>query len=83
MRRKGFSYIKDWDNFINKLQRMASILHNTILVTANITVLYSNIPHNVGFKALREVVGKREQKKNPTEKLVQISSRHFIEKQLL
>ena len=52
---------------------MVSITDNSILITADVTVLYSSIPHDVRLKALREVLDKREQKKIPTEELVQMA----------
>ena len=52
---------------------MGSIPDNAILVTADVTALYPSIPHDVGLKALREVLDKREQKKIPTEELVQMA----------
>ena len=42
---------------------MGSIPDNSILVTADVTVLYPSTPHDVGLKALSEVLDKREQKK--------------------
>ena len=71
--RKGLSYIKDSGDFINKIRRMGSIPDNAILVTADVTALYRSIPHDVGLKALRELLEKREQKKIPTEELVQMA----------
>ena len=71
--RRGLSYIKDSGGFINKIRRMGSIPDNAILVTADVTTLYPSIPHDVGLKALREVLHKREQKKIPTEELVQMA----------
>ena len=47
--------------------------NNAILVTADVTTLYTSIPHDVGLKALREVLEKREQKKIPTEELVKMA----------
>ena len=71
--RRGLSYIKDSGGFINKIRRMGSIPDNAILVTADVTTLYPSLPHDVGLKALREVLHKREQKKIPTEELVQMA----------
>ena len=71
--RKGLSYIKDLGDFINKIWRMGSIPDNAILVTADVTVLYPSILHDVGLKALREVLDKRGKKKVPTEELVQMA----------
>ena len=61
--RKGWSYIKDLSDFISKIQRMCFIPDHAILVAADITVLYPSIPHDIGLKALRDVLDKREQKK--------------------
>ena len=52
---------------------MGSIPDNAILVTADVTSLSPSIPHNIGLKALREVLDKREHKKIPTEELVQMA----------
>ena len=71
--RKGLSYIKDSGDFVNKIRRMGAITDNAILVTADVTALYISIPHDVGLKALREVLDKREHKKIPTEELVQMA----------
>ena len=35
---------------------MGSIPENAILATANVTALHPSIPHDVGLKALREVL---------------------------
>ena len=40
------SYIKDTTDFLNKLCRFNNLPDNTILVTLDVTALYSNIPHN-------------------------------------
>ena len=34
---------------------------NAILITADVTALYPSIPHDVGLKALRKILDKREQ----------------------
>ena len=71
--RKGLSCIKNSGDFVNKMRRMGSITDNVILARADATELYPSIPHNVGLKALREVLDKREQKKIPTAELVQMA----------
>ena len=43
------------------------------LVTADAVGLYPSIPHNVGLRALKEALDKREQKKIPTEDLLQMA----------
>ena len=40
--KKSFSYIKDSGDFINKIRRMGSIPDNAVLVTADITTLYTS-----------------------------------------
>ena len=71
--RKGWSYIKDSQDFINKSRKLEKILDNAILVTADVVGLYLSIPHNVGLRALKEALDKREQKKIPTEDLLQMA----------
>ena len=80
--RKGLSYIKDSGDFINKIRRMGSIPDNGILVTADVTELNPSFPHDVGLKALRNVLNKREQKKIPTKELVQMAE-FVLKKKLL
>ena len=71
--RKGSSYIKDSQDFINKSRKLGKIPDNAILVTADVVGLYPSIPHNLGLRALKEALDKREQKEIPTEDLVQIA----------
>ena len=58
--KRGWSYIKDSQDFINKSRKLGKIPDNTILVTADIMGLYPSIPHNVGIRALKEAIDKRE-----------------------
>ena len=59
--RKGWSYIKDSQDFINKLRKLGKTPENVILVTVDVVGLYpSSIPHNVGLRALKETLDKRE-----------------------
>ena len=71
--KKGWSYIKDSQDFINKSRKLGKIPDNAILVTADVVSLYPSIPHNVGLRALKEALDKREQKKIPTEDLLQMT----------
>ena len=71
--RKGWSYIKDSQDFINKSRKLGKIPDNAILVTADVVGLYPSIPHNVGLRALKEALDKQEQKKIATEDLVQMT----------
>ena len=57
--RKGWSYIKDSEYFINKPRKLGKVPDNAILVTAAVVGLYPSIPHNVGLGAVKEALGKR------------------------
>lgn len=47
------SYIKDTTHFINTLEDI-DITDNDILVTIDVSALYTNIPHTEGIEAIRE-----------------------------
>ena len=63
----GWSYIKVSGDFIKKINNLDSIPENAILVTADVVGLYQSIPHEVGLRALREALDKRDEKTIPTE----------------
>ena len=71
--RKGWSYIKDSQDFINKSWKLGKIPDNAILVTVDVVGLYPSISHNVGLRALKEALDNREQKKIPAEDLLQMA----------
>ena len=68
--RKGWSYIKDSQGYINKSLKLGKIPDNSFLVTADVVGLYPSIPHNDRLRALKEALEKREQKKISTEDIV-------------
>ena len=70
---RGWSYIKDSGDFIKKTQNLGSIPENAILVTADVVGLYHSIPNEAGFKALREVLDKREQHTIPISELIRMA----------
>ena len=70
---KGWSYIKDSGDFINKTKSLSTIPDNAILVTADIVGLYPSIPHEAGLRALREALDKQDKKCIPTEDLVKMA----------
>ena len=70
--RKRWSTIKDSQDFINKSHKLGKIPDNAILVIADVVSLYPSIPH-VGLRALKEALDKQEQKKIPTEDLMQMA----------
>ena len=56
---KGWSYIKDSGDFINKTKSLSTIPDNAILVTADVVGgLYPCIPHEAGLRGLREALDK-------------------------
>ena len=57
------SYI--WD-FLNKLQRMPTLPPGSLLVTLDVSSLYTNIPHNEGIVACEEALNSRESPAPPT-----------------
>ena len=70
---KGWSYIKDSGDFINKTKNLSTIPDNVILVTADVVGLYPSIPHEAGLRALREALDKQDKKCIPTEDLVKMA----------
>ena len=70
---KGWSYIKDSGDFIKKINNLDLIPENAILVTADVVGLYPSIPHEVGLRALREALNKRDEKIIPTEELLKMA----------
>ena len=43
------SHIKGTTDFLNKLRNLPNLLGNTLLVTPDVSSLYTNIPHNDGI----------------------------------
>ena len=48
------SYIKDSNDFLNKLRSLPKLPDNIILYTVDVVGLYPNIPHEKGLSALRK-----------------------------
>ena len=46
------SYIRDSKHFLQLLESLSLLPENTILVTADVTSLYTNIPHEEGVKSV-------------------------------
>ena len=61
------SYVKDTTDFLNKLAIFNRLPDNALLVTLDVTSLYTNIPHNEGIDACRYFLQKRTNKHIPTE----------------
>ena len=61
------SYIKDNTHFLNKLCSISAIPNGSLLVTLDVSSLYTNIPHTEGIKAAWIHLNKRTLKTPPTE----------------
>ena len=55
----GWLYIRDSNDFINKIKNLKNIPSNSILVTADVAGLYSSIPHKSGLNAINEALENR------------------------
>ena len=66
------SHLKDTTDYLKKMESMNPLPSGTILVSMDVTSLYTNIPHNDGIEACREAWDQRAVKEPPTECLVQL-----------
>ena len=66
------SYIKDTTDFLNKLSRFDNLPDNTILVTLDVTALYSSIPHNDGIGACKKHLDRRALSTTSSEDICQL-----------
>ena len=66
------SYIKDATDFLNKLSRFDNLPDNTILVTLDVTALYSSIPHNDGIGACKKHLDGRALSTTSSEDICQL-----------
>ena len=71
---EGWSYIKDTEDFLKKIQNMGKIPQDSILVTADVVGLYPSIPHNAGLRGLKDALDCRQNKKVPTDMLINMFS---------
>ena len=63
------SHIKDTTDILNKPSNLGNLPSNAILVTLDVSSLYTNTPHNQGFDACRHFLDTRPNKHIPTETL--------------
>ncbi|XP_065064699.1 uncharacterized protein LOC135690932 [Rhopilema esculentum] len=87
------SCIKDTTHFLNKLCSISAIPNDFLLVTLDVSSLYTNIPHTEGIKAARGHLNKRTLKTPPTETVCDLidiiltnnnfefNRQHFLQKQ--
>ena len=66
------SYIRDTTDFINKLRRLPILPIGTLLVTLDVSSLYTNIPHEEGITACEEALNLRESLIPPTADVCQL-----------
>ena len=59
------SYIKDSTDFINKISNIQNIPDDALLVTLDVTSLYTNIPHDGGLEALKFFLLHRDDSETP------------------
>ena len=58
--KKVRSYVKDTNDFLQKLASMEALLQDAILCTIDVVGLYPSIPHDEGLEALRTALDSRE-----------------------
>ena len=52
------SYLRDTKDFLNKLSQL-QVTENTFIITADVSSLYTNIPHNEGIIACKKFLNQR------------------------
>ncbi|XP_069110165.1 uncharacterized protein [Argopecten irradians] len=60
------SYIQDTTDFLLKLKSLGNIPPDSLLVTADVSSLYTSIPHREGILATKEALDAAKQSKPPT-----------------
>ena len=60
------SYIRDTKDFLNKLNMIQNLPSNAVLVTMDVSSLYTNIDHNEGAQACYESLELRHHKQIPS-----------------
>ncbi|XP_063406271.1 uncharacterized protein LOC134690225 [Mytilus trossulus] len=66
------SHIQDTTDYLRKMESMNPLPPETLLVTLDVTSLYTNIPHDDGIQSCREIWDSRNTLEPPTECLVQL-----------
>ena len=68
--RKIPSCIKDTNNFLLKLQDISNLPPESLLVSLDVTSLYTNIPHEEGLDVCREMLDMQGVLDPPTDDVV-------------
>ena len=58
------SYVKDTTDFIKKLEAIGTLPPNCLLVTLNVTSLYTNIPNKEGLDAAKRLLSRYRPEQN-------------------
>ena len=66
------SYLQDTTDFLKKQEALGPIPSDALLVSMDVTSLYTNIPHSDGIKACEEAWDERDIKDPPTQTLVKL-----------
>ena len=69
----GWSYIRDFGDFIDKMKRIGKVPESSSLVTADVVGLYPSIPHKEGIIALKSKLEEQTSSKIPTNDLVKLA----------
>ena len=70
---ESWSYVKDYGDFLEKIENIGKIPEGAILVTADVVGLYPGIPHGVGLEGLRKRLNEREIPRVPFEELIKMA----------
>ena len=73
-------YIKNSGDFISKIKRIGSVPEKALLVAADVVGLYPSVTHKMGLGVIKQALDKREQKKIPTEDLLNMAEFVFLKK---
>ena len=67
------SYIKDTTDFLSKLSRFDNLPDSAILVTLDVTALYSSIPHDDGIGVCKKYLDRRTLLTTSSEDICQLT----------
>ena len=65
-------YLQDTTDFLKKQEALGPIPSDALLMSMDVTSLYTNIPHSDGIKAYKEAWDERDIKDPPTQTLVKL-----------
>ena len=68
------SYVKDTGSFLRKINKIGKVPKNSILVTMDVSSLYTNIPHREGLNAVARALEARTNRSVPTRVLLKFLS---------